>query len=544
MKSVTVFPVTARTRLFNVFPVVALAAIIALVFGARLLGPHDLYEKDQPKTMAYTADVVVNHRFALPRDVIYQPSTKPPLYNWIDAVAVELTGRWDEWVLKIPSLLGALATGAIVGFMAARQRPSERWTTTGDSTPPLLLGCLAAGIWFTFGSDIRHGSVIRLAYLARPDMLQCAWLTGAWALATIAVERKTVRDSLSPAIGFWLCVTAAALTKGPAAAMPIVFAVAYAWLAQSTTSRLRNLLKLWPAIGVPILTVGVGTWLVFAYRQDPQHVKSVIFGAEIADRLIDKSPEGIAKPVYYTVMWFVTKTVPWGALALIGLLTAVLSRLFRERWLSATLYLIVVLACLSLPAGKRMDYLLPAYAPATVLVTGLAANRIAATRRRASITATGCVLIPLLLAVGLSHRFVRQFHVVDDHWSDHAVDFTRAVRQQVDTAKHRVLVLVRGKHPLTTLLGENSGSYLTRADLAAAEYVIAPLQPDWMPLVTSLPLPIGFETLETRTLAPLGLYHFAPGTAPVDRLIELQKQVGTWTADENPYHEPGTVYRD
>ena len=55
---------------------------------------------------------------------------------------------------------------------------------------------------------------------------------------------------------------------------------------------------------------------------------------------------------------------------------------------------------------------------------------------------------------------------------------------------------------------------------------------------------MGFETLETRRLSMLGLYHFTPGTAPVDRLVAIQKAVGTWTSDENPYHTPGTVFRD
>jgi len=542
-------------RLLGLFPPAVLLAIIALVLGTRLLGPHDLYEKDQPKTMAYTADIVLNGRYALPRDVIYQPATKPPLYNWIDAAAVKLTGLWSEPVLKLPSLLGALATGAVVAFMAARRERTERWTNF-DAASPLLLGCLAAAVWFTFGSDVRHGSVIRLAYLARPDMLQCAFLTAAWACATVAVLRPTVRDAVEPAICFWLCVTAAALTKGPAAAMPLVSAVAFALLTPNDRGRWRNLLKLWPALGLPILIAGVGGWLFFAYRQDPQHVKSVIFGAEMAGRIVDKSPEGFGKPVWYSAMWFVTKALPWGGVAVLCLLVTLINSNVRRRLLPAWLYLIVVLLCLSLPKGKRMDYLLPAYPPAAVLIAGTAAFLVGARHaspaerdlhlraRFASPLLTASFILPLYLAVAQSHRFRTQFHEAKEHWSDRAVAFVAAVRAQVDPQQHRILVLVRGKHPLTTLLGQHPGSYLTRADLAAAEYVIAPLQDGWTPLVESAPVPVGFETLETRQLDRLGLFHFAPGTAPVDRLVELQKQVATWTPDENPYHEPDTVYRD
>ena len=540
---------TLFRRLLSLAPPLALLAVIALVLGTRLLGPHDLYEKDQPKTMAYTADIVRNGRYALPRDVIYQPATKPPLYNWIDAVAVKLTGLWSEPILKLPSLLGALATGAIVFAMS---KPlgglSDQTTleTARDNSTfyPIVTGCLAATIWFTFGSDVRHGSVIRLAYLARPDMLQCAFLTGAWACATIAVLRPTVRDALAPAIGFWLCITAAALTKGPAAAMPLVFAIAFALLTPNDRGRWRNLLKLWPAVGLPILIFGGGGWLFFAYRQDPQHVKSVIFGAEIAGRIIDKSPEGFDKPIWYSAMWFVTKTLPWGGIAVLCLLATWIIPSLRRRLLPIWLYLIVVLLCLSLPKGKRMDYLLPAYAPAASLIAIVAAAAIAQLPRPAEVMQPAIMLVPLYLAFSQSHRFRTQFHESIERWSDHAVSFVAAVRKQADPSQHRILVLVRGKHPITTLLGENPGSYLTHADLAAAEYVVAPLQDGWTPLVESDPVPVGFETLENRQLDRLGLYHFAPGTAPVDRLVELQKQVGTWTADENPYHEPGTVYRD
>ena len=534
-------------RLGVIFSAIGLAVVIALILGVRWFGPHDLYEKDQPKTMAYTADMLVNGRWSLPRDVIYQPATKPPLYNWIDVVVVKITGSWNEWTLKLPSILGSLATGAIVFAMTRRMfTHADPCGVGSDSTGvgvngSTTIALLATAIWFTFGSDVRHGSVLRMGYLARPDMLQCAFLSGAWACATIAIQRDSARKSRNPAIGFWLCVTAAALTKGPAAVMPIVFACAFAvWSTSSAQPIRQQIKKLHTLIGLPILILGVGSWLACAYAQDPQHVKSVIFGAEIAGRIIDKSPEGIAKPFYYSAMWFVTKALPWGGIALIAVVVWASVRELRTRWAFAAIYLIVVLACLSLPAGKRMDYLLPAYAPGAVLVSALLAE----IALRLRVPQAVLMLLPVYLAVSISHRYLKQFHESIEHWSDRTVAFVNEVRHDVDLKHNRVLVLVRGKHPITTLLGENPGSYLTRADLAAAEYVIAPVQPDWHAVVISEPVPIGFETLETRKLAKLGLYHFAPGQAPVDRLVELQKQVGQWTPDENPYHEAGTVYRD
>ncbi|MDB5325457.1 MAG: glycosyl transferase [Phycisphaerales bacterium] len=565
--------------------VLCTVAVVAIVLGVRWFGPHDLYEKDQPKTLAYTADVIRNGRFALPRDVIYQPATKPPMCNWVAAAVVKTTGVWTEWTLKSPSAIGVIATGAIVFGMARRRLPR------GDAAA-LIVPLLAVGIWFTFGSNIRHGSVLRMSYLARPDMLLCAFLTGAWACFTLAVEKRTAREACRFAIGGWLCVTAAALTKGPAALMPIGFAFIYAAVARPEgVSVWRSYAKLWIPVGLPIVLICVGGWFALAARQDPTHVRQVIWGAEVAGRLMEKSPEGFQSKWYESIMWFVTKAQPWGAIAAGGLLASALVPRFRRTAGAAALYLLIVLIGLSLPAGKRMDYLLPAYAPAAVLISLFVADL---TRHRvfgaAALFGLLCVAlnegiwgairlsdhsvgghvdwlllavvlvvagvalliersrtiplacfaaVPLFLAISLGRQHLKRSLEAQNHWSDNAVRFVSAVRKEVHDGDD-LLVMVRGKHPLTTLLGRHPGSYLTPKDLAAADYVIIPQQADLTAEILSKPLPMGFAQIEERPLSALGLYRHVP----LERLIAIQKEIGTWTDVENPYHAPGTVFRD
>ena len=571
-----------------------IAATVAVVLGCRWFGPHDLYEKDQPKTMAYTADVLLHGRYALPRDMIYQPATKPPMYNWIDAAVVGGSGVWSEWTLKFPSVLGVLVTGGIVYAMARR--------ASRHAPEAAVVGLLAVGIWFTFGSDIRHGSVLRLSYLARPDMLLTTFCTAAWACFTIAAERPSNRSAFVPAMSAWLCVAGAALTKGPAAALPAVFGILYAMRSAaripSDVSRQdetspplpsrfgRFAVQLacgrsWPLFGIGLLVVVVGGWLMAASVQDATHVKQVIWGAELAGR-ISQTPEGFRNPWYHSLMWFVTKAWPWGAVAVVGLiLTAWLPRLRRSVGPSA-LYLIIVLIGLSLPAAKRMDYLLPAYAPAAVLVAVLIADVV---RERvlglgAAVAAAGaivvvligrraggdwmapvlviasagaCLLIerrrrvplavltvvPLVLATLMARAHLHKSLEATNRWSDNAVAFVEKVGRIVP-ADANLLVVVRGKHPLVTLLGRHQGSFLTPAALASADYVILPTQADLQPILTSRPLPIGFDVVEERTLSTLGLYR----KVPLDRLIAAQKACAEWTPTENPYHAPGTVFRD
>ncbi|HQY87444.1 MAG TPA: glycosyltransferase family 39 protein, partial [Tepidisphaeraceae bacterium] len=112
--------VVRRNRSGIIFASIMLALVIAVVFGSRIFGPSDLYVKDQGKTIAYTGDMVLNGRLALPRDVIFQPATKPPLYNWLSAAGVKLTGSFSEFMLKWPSVAAALFGGWVVYFLCRR----------------------------------------------------------------------------------------------------------------------------------------------------------------------------------------------------------------------------------------------------------------------------------------------------------------------------------------------------------------------------------------------------------------------------------------
>ncbi len=491
-----------------------------IILGTRLIGPADLYEKDQPKTIAYTADMVVNGRFALPRDVIYQSATKPPMYNWIDFAIVKTTGIFSEFTLKLPSVLGVILTSGFIYWFCRNAFPGSHG---------IWLGLFAAAIWWSFGLDIRHGSVIRLSYLARPDMLQCAFLTGAWLFAALAINRE--RSFYYPII-FWICVTCAVLTKGPAAIMVMVFATIFALIGSSRLKRISNLRF---EIGIPLVIVCAGAWLGCAYLQNPEHVVNTILKAEVGARVLDKSPENISKPVYYTAMWFVTKGLPWSLIAIAGLVIWFCYRKLDRALLPAALWMVVAILLLSLPAGKRIDYLLPIYPPAAVMAAyGLAKL----CGKRLSIALP---ILPVLMAGLLSYSFLGKFHETKSHDSDRAIAFVNQVKQIV--GNDSVIVINRGKHPITTLLGRHQGSYLTRDDLMAAKWIIIPQQREIQAEIISEALPTGFETVENRPHEPLGLYRNGAAGLSIDRLIELLKAAGEWKIEDNPYHEPGTVWR-
>jgi hypothetical protein len=148
----------------------------------------------------------------------------------------------------------------------------------------------------------------------------------------------------------------------------------------------------------------------------------------------------------------------------------------------------------------------------------------------------------VLLSGLLAYRHLTRFHESISHDTDRTVAFVRQVR---GIAKDDVLVvIVRGKHPIPTLLGRHQGDYLTPRDIAASTWVILPEQPDHVAAALSEPVPVGFETIGQRPHFRLGLYRTADFAPDYRTLIDLQRSVGEWSREENPYHRPGTVYRD
>jgi 4-amino-4-deoxy-L-arabinose transferase-like glycosyltransferase len=105
----------------------ATVLVVGIAVVARVTGPSDLYDNDQPDTMSYTADIVLNGQWALPRNMVGGPAHKPPLYNWIGWPLLK-AGFWSEPALKMPSLLAGAVT-LVVTVMMGRTWPGAAGRT-------------------------------------------------------------------------------------------------------------------------------------------------------------------------------------------------------------------------------------------------------------------------------------------------------------------------------------------------------------------------------------------------------------------------------
>ena len=461
--------------------ILLLALLVTLV--SRIAGPSDVYDKDQSKTMAYTVDAVRHGNWALPRDDIRQPATKPPLYNWLAAPVPMVTGLWDEWVHKLPSMLAGVATiGLIVGF---GRRQFARLDVPVLSEAALPLALLAGAIW------VSSFPAQELIYLARPDMLLTAFLIGAWVCGDLALrEAEPTARRTRLAIAFWLCIAGAALTKGPAAVIPLLYVLLTARLVHGSWRVAGRLNWRWGLTGVFAV---IGAWCVCAAIANPEHFGGKLMFDEFLLRVVSSPPEDKVqgKPAWHVLSWFKREFLPWSILAGIGGLAVVLPLWRGSRWrfhplFPAALWGTLVALSIAISRGKRADYLAPIYPAAALLAAYAVALPFHATdaRRRllaAAVPAAGVLAIGVSLV--LAHfRWTESMDAVVDHGRH-----LKAFRDEIaPIVKDEPLVfLIRGYQPLLPLMGRHTGRRPTVDQLLSARWLIVRQDERWPAVAVS-----------------------------------------------------------
>ncbi|MBI1368309.1 MAG: hypothetical protein GC162_06610 [Planctomycetes bacterium] len=475
-----------------------LAAVALTTVTLRILGPSDLNTKDQPRTVAYTVDMLQNHRWLWPLDMEGVPTYKPPLYNYLDAAVVGTTGVYDDWTFKLPSLLAGLATTLIVIVMAKRMTPaSDKYIVTCAS---LLAGIL----W------LANFSTIRLIYIARPDMLLCFFLVASWALATILLSEP--RDDTSPpnpnrrraiALLLWICVGLAALTKGPPAFLPVIFILVNAPLTRGRIGAVRDTGILW---GLP-LAVGIfALWGLPAYLTIPAGFGQTLANIEYV-RLTNQQSGNPYWLNFILTLWqnpfyFLARFAVWAVLFIWALVHIKPARWMRHPMGPAILWVFLVLIFYLVPSLKRDDYLIPAFAPAAIVAAWFCVIELGKARPAAAVLA-GCVGLAICLGSAVNDLALRPQH--GEPFGDNVRNFALEVRQHV-APDESIAFIHTGYHPLQSYLARNQPSREpTDEQRASAKWIIQPIvdAPNLTPIVTSAPLP---QVIDRREPARLGLY--------------------------------------
>ena len=496
----------------------ALGAIV-IAFAGRILAPSDLLQNtDQSKTMALTADVVANARWALPRDAEGAITHKPPLVNWIAAVPVSL-GFWSEWAFKLPSLLGALATmGATAA--AARflfTRPGVQLSDRAAKLAPAGIALLAAMLWLASPTAIKH------LYFCRPDMLFTACLAWGWYASLRAIHDPHANPTRW-ALLVWVFTGLALLTKGPLALLlPL-----YVLLAPLVIERRPRLLKrtgVW--WGLPLAIAMLALWLVPAWLSDREFVEDTLIGFELLSRIgfaTDNTlaPAGTemrpdAPPYALDVIqripeipsWFVERFLVWSPFALFALVLSPPWKWRSSPLAPAALWLLLVFVSTMLIRNRGGSYLMPAYPAAAVLALGVLLHR---RSPLAPLPIALTALVVTSLIVGREAFFSR---AARSHAGDHAWAFAKAAREIV--GDDPVVFSGTLHNPIPLMMRRARAGEPTPEQVQGASWIVRPIPATASP---DRPVPVlsSEELLQLRSTgeargapARLGLY---PAPAP------------------------------
>src|SRR4051794_12324979 len=111
--------IAAREWARRLGPEAALAVLAGVVFLG-FLGAVDLWGKREQRASAEAIDTIDNHHW-LVAEIQGRPRLeKPPLPRWTIAALMSLSGRRDEWVVRLPSALSALGMVGLVYGLGRR----------------------------------------------------------------------------------------------------------------------------------------------------------------------------------------------------------------------------------------------------------------------------------------------------------------------------------------------------------------------------------------------------------------------------------------
>jgi 4-amino-4-deoxy-L-arabinose transferase-like glycosyltransferase len=217
--------------------------LLSAVLVAIPAGRRPFWSSDEARVALLARDALENGRW-LVAELRGEPYlNKPQLTFWSVALSSALLGGVTETSTAIPGALASLA--AVAGVVAIGSRI---WGWTAGAVAGLVL--CTTPLQFD------------MAHQVLPDMPLTAWLV--WSLYCLN-RAASSNWSLAPMLGFYLCITAALLSKGPAGLAGVAGAAAAVIL----TDGAGALRRLRPVVGTVVILVPVSVvWLI------PYHLRS------------------------------------------------------------------------------------------------------------------------------------------------------------------------------------------------------------------------------------------------------------------------------
>ena len=316
-------------------PIVALPSLT--IFFAILyflnLGSYPLYTKGEPREAVTILDIVSGGGVILPMRAGIEIPSKPLLMHWIAAIISIAAGAVNEWAVRFPSALFAIA-GVLVCYYYVRRLFNER----AAFVAALILGTAV--------------EYLQAATAARVDMTLTFFMEVAFFEFLLIGEGLTRRRTL-----LYVALAMAVLTKGPVG-LVIPGAVALIWIAMQWRWSLLRDLSL--ARGAIIVAILAGWWYVAASIIGGRAFIEKQLIAENVVRFVGAANfhEGHQHPFYYLEAALAGGFMPWTPIFAIMIWRALRSPLKAGSRLNyLVIWFAIVLIFYSFAHSKRGVYL-------------------------------------------------------------------------------------------------------------------------------------------------------------------------------------------
>ena len=247
----------------------AWAAIYLPALGTRELQGEEARRVLPGRTMIQTGDWIV------PRSAGRIYNRKPPMVNWAAAAAIKITGRMDEWTVRLPSVLGILALAMCVLGL-------------GKAFLGVEGAFFAAIVCLTNIGFIEKGRLIEIEalYISLSGIALMLWLHFWWREMPAAAWLTSL-----PVLGLGF------LTKGPVHvwyfyAIVIAILLAEARAALADGSRQDHRRPLWRSLlhwshllGLALFFASFLPWALTNAARNPQKDSGAVWSEQITHRL-------------------------------------------------------------------------------------------------------------------------------------------------------------------------------------------------------------------------------------------------------------------
>lgn len=331
-----------------------IVALWLALWMMRLTVSYDLVERDQQKQSAYIMDVWGNGRWSSQADFRAEMASKPPLYNWIGAAAVEVLGP-GHVAVTVPAALATLCLGLLAYY----------WTRE---------------LWGPQNAVL--AAVLMLLPMVGPKMVAYVRTDGLFA-ATVGLTAFAWWRAWERGNSWWwawIAAVCATLVKGPLGLLlgslgllAIVWERISPGKGSGHVAERPHGLTGWALLGLPVYLLLVGGWFFWAWSDWGQPLIDRMIHRELVGHAVSShdAPGGLGSQIWKAPLYFLGRTAPWGFVTLLAL-TRVLrrpderpARRRAERFL--TCWLVGGVLMFSLASHQRGDLIWPVVLPGAIL---------------------------------------------------------------------------------------------------------------------------------------------------------------------------------